>query len=665
MNTVDSLAKYIRLSLEDGDIDFAGKAESNSVVNQRRLLDGYIETHEDLRDMPVMEFVDDGKSGTNFQRSGFQSLMYEIKRGKVKAVIVKDFSRFGRSYIEVSDYLEQIFPFLGVRFISVNDRYDSKQYSYGSAGMIDVGFKQIMHQYYSTSLSQKLLNTKRQLFKSGKFHSCFAFYGYRKSSEKYKLEIEEETAAVVRLIFDLCVQGKSTAQIAAQLNAAQYPTPLAWLRKNHAIKGWNAVSEHCTWTSEAVRRILADERYTGKCIYGKTRVEKIGGKRCIAVPPEEWVVVPDRFPAIIPQEIYDRAQQTRKRLCVDQPKKKSSRPLMAKVRCGHCGYAMRYHEGNHAYYQCDRYQHGANEECARTRVYERDLTALVLHSLKMQAAAFYRETQKADRKGGMDSMKKKMKSLQARLKRIPLQIEQNYSQMLDGSISEAENERLYMELKKEEAAYRAELNHLEEAVQLSAADEKRAAFHAVLLEDMMHVEDLTGEQVDSCIRSINIFKDDRIEIRWNFSSFCDTMNDSREDMSVYILPSVCGKRVWLYCRTQKKDDRFYQQKRLLHQYAAEKEWSVVGASYDIGSNTDMERKGLSEVLSAAQSGKFDVLLIKNMDKISRDASAADRYIRCLQENNVRVTAVDGMLLYPLLQFGGDFQTAFQNGGETK
>ena len=154
MNTVDSLAKYIRLSLEDGDIDFAGKAESNSVVNQRRLLDGYIETHEDLRNMPVMEFVDDGKSGTNFQRSGFQSLMDEIKRGKVKAVIVKDFSRFGRSYIEVSDYLEQIFPFLGVRFISVNDRYDSKQYSYGSAGMIDVGFKQIMHQYYSISLSQ-------------------------------------------------------------------------------------------------------------------------------------------------------------------------------------------------------------------------------------------------------------------------------------------------------------------------------------------------------------------------------------------------------------------------------------------------------------------------------------------------------------------------------
>lgn len=140
------LGKYLRLSLEDEDLDDK-KEESNSIHNQRSLIDRYIAEQDDLKNCESVEFIDDGKSGTNFDRSGFKQLMAEIKKGRIKTVIVKDFSRFGRDYLAVSDYLEQIFPFMGVRFISVNDHYDSKNYPYGSAGMVDVGFKQIMHQY--------------------------------------------------------------------------------------------------------------------------------------------------------------------------------------------------------------------------------------------------------------------------------------------------------------------------------------------------------------------------------------------------------------------------------------------------------------------------------------------------------------------------------------
>ena len=209
------IAKYLRLSLEDGDLDPLEKDESNSISNQRKLLDNYINEKLGECKAKILEFVDDGKSGTNFDRPAVTKLLNMAKAGKVNCIIVKDFSRWGRNYIAVGDYLEQIFPFLQIRFIAVNDDYDSDKLQYGSAGMVDVGFKNIMHDLYSKELSQKLKLTKRQLFAAGKYHSSFSFYGYLKSpKEKYKLVIDNETATVVRKIFKWAERGMTTMQIA-------------------------------------------------------------------------------------------------------------------------------------------------------------------------------------------------------------------------------------------------------------------------------------------------------------------------------------------------------------------------------------------------------------------------------------------------------------------
>ncbi len=238
------IAKYLRLSLEDGDLDPNEKDESNSIKNQRKLIDGFIQARFAGKKIRVIEFVDDGKSGTNFNRPGITKLLELAKNGEINCVIVKDFSRWGRDYITVSDYLEQIFPFLQIRFISVNDDYDSENLQYGSAGMVDVGFKNIMHDLYSKELSQKLKLTKKQLFEAGKYHSSFAFYGYMKSpKEKYKLVIDNDTANVVRKLFKWIERGMKTTQIAKKLNDKKVPTPMAFLSKQSGFK-WYFVVYH-------------------------------------------------------------------------------------------------------------------------------------------------------------------------------------------------------------------------------------------------------------------------------------------------------------------------------------------------------------------------------------------------------------------------------------
>ena len=247
----------------------------------------------------------------------------------------------------VSDYLEQIFPFLQVRVISVNDNYDSATIT-STAGNIEVGFTNIMHDMYSKDLSRKLLVSKRQLFEAGKYHSSYPFYGYLKSTtEKYHLEIEPEAAGVVKKIFRWYAAGSSTKEIAQKLNRTDTMTPLLWLVKFCGFKPRfeKGSTKGTRWTSSSVMHILKDERYTGKCIYGKTKVAKIGSRKLIKQPESEWFVVPNRFPVIITQALFDKTAAIRKSRARTKVKKgePSPRIFLGNIRCGHCGYAMNFH----------------------------------------------------------------------------------------------------------------------------------------------------------------------------------------------------------------------------------------------------------------------------------------------------------------------------------
>ena len=410
-NYQNLLAYYIRLSVEDRNK--ANKSdESDSIANQRALLQRYVDEHPDLKALHSVEFVDDGESGMNYDRTAFQRLMEKVKKGTVKTIIVKDYSRFGRGYIDASDYLEQIFPFLGVRFISVNDGYDSHRYKYGSAGMIDVGFKQIMHQYYSVTLSQKVLYAHNQLAEKGKFHASYAPYGYVKSSEKYKLEIDEESARIVRYIFQSAFDGKSNKEIAVVLNEMGAITPLQALRKhNKTVKNWREKASRYIWNSNMITNILKDERYTGKYIYGKTRVAQIGSKKQIATPKEEWLVIPNVFPVIIPQEIFDavNSRPDRQRKQTAKPNKESPR-FFYNVVCGYCGMSLSFYNAKNPYYICNEYKNGVTIGCKCNRVYESDLLVLTLMAIKEEARKFQEQIQVAKKAARKNSRANKIRS---------------------------------------------------------------------------------------------------------------------------------------------------------------------------------------------------------------------------------------------------------------
>ena len=268
-------ANYLRFSVDDGNT-----SDSESVSNQRDLLDWFISANEDLRSGETLEFVDDGFTGTNFQRDGFTSMMEAVKARRVDCIIVKDFSRLGRNYIEVSDYIDQIFPFLGVRFIAVNEQYDSK--TVNAALGVDMAMKNIIYDLYSRDLSKKVRSARKSLMKKGDYIAPFAIYGYTNKQEKKRLVVDPTSAEVVKHIFGLATDGVKARQIAIRLNDEGIATPNEYNRLKSAEKQhYVPVDTAPLWTADIVRRILQDERYTGKMVCGKYTTVK---RKAILLP---------------------------------------------------------------------------------------------------------------------------------------------------------------------------------------------------------------------------------------------------------------------------------------------------------------------------------------------------------------------------------------------
>lgn len=271
---VRTLAFYIRLSISDSDMAFCGKEESNSITSQRNLLYAYIRSYEEFAEYEVLEYFDDGVSGTGFEnRTEFQRMLADARAGKFECLLVKDFSRFGRDYLEVGNYMEFVFPVLGIRFISVNDGYDSKQQS-GITGGMDVAFRDLIYQMYSRDLSRKVKSARRNRNKQGEYTAFFTAFGYRKNpADKHKLVVDEPAAEVVREIFTLAADGKSASEIARILNERKTPTRLQWQWE----RGINYKPAHMgdyLWVNTTVMAVIRNSIYKETLI--QNRYETVG-----------------------------------------------------------------------------------------------------------------------------------------------------------------------------------------------------------------------------------------------------------------------------------------------------------------------------------------------------------------------------------------------------
>lgn len=292
------LAKYLRLSMDDAITD------SLSIPNQRRMLDNFIDGL-DIPGVTVLEFVDNGFTGTNFERPAAQELLELVQTGRVDCIVCKDFSRFGRNAIETGYFIEQVFPLYQTRFISVDDRFDSDDYKETTGGL-DIAFKHLAHEQYSRDLSEKVKSAKRVQMARGENIVANAIYGYRKN-DSGKWEPDGEAAEVVRRIYAMGLDGLSPTNIRDRLFDERLPTP----REYKTMKRRDGIAPSCMWTARMVTHILSNEQYTGMYISGKQVSKAVGSHSKIHTDKATWIQIPDRHPAIISKQDFDKAQNIR------------------------------------------------------------------------------------------------------------------------------------------------------------------------------------------------------------------------------------------------------------------------------------------------------------------------------------------------------------------
>ncbi len=373
------LAIYLRLSQDDVDLKTnALKDESDSIHSQRLLIKRYIESYADLCGFPVLEFADDGYTGTNFDRPKLQEMLSLARSGRITCIIVKDLSRFGRNYLEVGDYLEHIFPFLGVRFIAVNDHYDSSNYI-GTTGGIDVAFRNLVYQRYSQDLSEKVKSAMHMKMAKGKYINHCP-YGYmKKPGVKHEMVPDPATAPIVREIFLKAISGKKSTEIAAMLNDKGVLTPMVY--KKLSRKG---IYNDAMWSHQAVIRIIKDYKYTGAMVNFKCENETIRASTQRKRKPEEWVVVENQHPPIISHEEYEAANATLRK--VKYAGYRGSDQKDRVYYCAHCGRRLRKTYGADEYYSCTTKMYRPDSLCSKIYWSRTDIEKVVLAAYKAQLA---------------------------------------------------------------------------------------------------------------------------------------------------------------------------------------------------------------------------------------------------------------------------------------
>ena len=295
------MALYLRLSKEDGDmID-----ESNSITNQRYILRRFVEQRPEFDSYEIKEYIDDGFSGKNFERPGVQKLLEDVKSGKVHGIVVKDFSRFGRNHIEVGYYIEKIFPLLDIRFIAVNNSFDSKDYV-GITPDMDVAFENLMYDYFSEENSVKIKNDLMGRRMRGNYLATFAAFGYKKSpSDHNRIIVDEEAAAIVRMIFEKYAEYGVKTEVARYLNHHGIPTPQVYAMKNGCSYQWKYHEEKKLWNGSIVGRILKNELYVGNTVFHKKETAEVGSRKTKCLPREEWKVCEGTHEPLISKELFE------------------------------------------------------------------------------------------------------------------------------------------------------------------------------------------------------------------------------------------------------------------------------------------------------------------------------------------------------------------------
>lgn len=506
------VALYIRLSKED-----ESEGPSQSVTNQQSLLCEFVQQHR----LTVYDtYIDDGFSGTNFDRPSFQRMIADIEAKRVNMVITKDLSRLGRDYIMTGHYMERYFPEKRVRYISLLDGIDTGVES--TANDI-TPFRAIMNDMYAKDISKKIKSVKHDKQRKGQFIGGKPMYGYKMHpSEKNKIVIDDDVAPVVRQIFAMALEGVSCRQIAVRLNEAHVPTPATYCGWNMGKKGAYAG----LWSSERISEMLRNETYIGHMVQGRTVKISYKSKKCHAQPPEDWVVVKNTHEPLIDEETFRKVQ-----MLVSSRKHTRSRTydflLKGLIHCHECGYPMAVLNRPNAageerlFFVCRTYQrftkagvcscHSIKEQTVTEAVVAKvkEVCQAYLHPDKLHpiASAALEEARRAS------NCEAEIQALRSRIESLTVNLDKVYMDKLNGLLAEADFERIYQRVKMERSALEEKRKQLEAQIESPISNEDRAR---ELVQRYLASACSSRELLVSLIERVELTADKQIIIKFRF-----------------------------------------------------------------------------------------------------------------------------------------------------
>lgn len=446
--------------------------------------------------------------------AAYEEMMTQVKEGNIQVIITKDYSRLGRDYLEVGRYLEFVFPVLKVRYISVNDNYDSNNFT-GATGGMEVAVKNVINMMYSRDASKKVRSARTTLAKAGKFIGPQAPYGYKRSeSDKQKLVIDEEPAEVVRLIFEMAIDGKKYKQIARYLNANNIDTRVQYKEKHG--KKWNHPRNYeiKQWSATAVMNILFNEIYTGTIVYGKTACNAQTGYKSKKMNPDNWIIVENCHEPIVSKQTFEKAHKVINKTTCNRTKEQGSYKKSIII-CGCCGKGL---VNSYGYYKCSCDYDPSKYNCRNVRMKTEEFEAGVMQYINTTAAGMLEHLQiyKKKRSSSVELQKEidKLHQMKSKAEAKKFQLYDDYTKgIVQRDIMVSERTTLTERIGEIEI----ELHELESKIQLEQCINKAGEEETIELLSKMETFDL--DLIRQVVKRITMYDDGNIQFEWNVDDF--------------------------------------------------------------------------------------------------------------------------------------------------
>ena len=507
------IALYIRLSVEDF------KTESLSIPNQKLILREKAMSLSEWDNSEILEFIDNGHTGTNFERPAVQELLTMVQAGKINCIIVKDLSRFGRNSIETGYFIERVFPLYHTRFISVSDDFDTANFK-GDTGGIDIAFKYLISECYSRDMSMKTKSAKYAKMRRGEYQSVICPYGYRKSADG-RMEPDEDVAPNVQMIFQWASEGNTAAEITRRLYAMNIPTPGEY-RKLKGKDYYNVSRTNGVWNTSTVLRILEDQRYIGTYVIGKRKVKEIGSRHTQLKDESEWFKIPNHHPAIVSVDLFEKANASIKRFSLSN-KKPRDYLLRGKVFCGCCDHAMSLRNG--AWFYCRHSEVAETLPCHGGRIKMADLEQVVFETIRAQMCPALgidsnkdkldlQTVQQAEHEEKLRSIQDSKRHLyeQYALGEIDLETYRTRKAVYDTELVQAKNVH---------AVITAQTKQIKSDYEIKLKQQE-------IVQEVGNANMLTKALIDRLINKVYVFPGDRIEIEYATQDFLETKESEKE-----------------------------------------------------------------------------------------------------------------------------------------